>query len=113
MSGPKKTTGIAEVTALGEISLDGEFESSDGLNLRARVLVINPGGVVAVHAHDKRPGIAYILEGEMTEHRSSHVNPLVRKAGDSAFEKTGVVHWWENTGNIPAKAIVVDIIRSQ
>ncbi len=45
--------------------------------------------------------------------KSSHADPLVRKAGDSAFEKTGVVHWWENTGNIPAKAIVVDIIRPQ
>jgi len=108
--GPTKTSGIRGVDLLGSVSLDGEFTTSDGLMLRARELVIEPGGIVAVHQHDNRPGVAYIIEGEMTEHRSSESGPVVKAAGDTAFERSGVVHWWENTGSVPARALVVDIL---
>ena len=111
-SGPSKTSGITSVDVIGEISLDGEFKSSDGLKMRVRELVIEPGGVVAVHQHDNRPGAAYIIEGEMTEHRSSEPGPVVKKAGDTAMERSGVIHWWENTGDVPARALVVDIVQA-
>ena len=109
-NGPKKTSGIGGVTVVGTVSLDGEFESSDGLTMRVRELIINPGGLVAVHEHNNRPGVAYILKGEMTEHRSSVEKPIVKTAGTTAMERSGVVHWWENTGSEPAHALVVDII---
>ena len=108
--GPAKTSGIAGVKKLGQVSLDGEFVASDGLVMRVRELVINPGGVVAVHQHEKRPGVAYIIEGEMTEYRSSESGPVSKAAGSVAFERSGVVHWWKNTGSKPAKALVVDIV---
>jgi quercetin dioxygenase-like cupin family protein len=111
--GPTETTGIASVEKIGSVSLDGEFKSSDGLMMRVRELVIEPGGIVAVHQHTNRPGAAYIIEGEMTEHRSSESGPVVKKAGSTAMERSGVVHWWENTGSIPARALVVDIIAAQ
>jgi len=111
--GPTETSGIAGVEMLGTVSLDGEFATSDGLMMRVRELVIDPGGVVAVHQHDNRPGVAYIIEGEMTEHRSSESGPVVKAAGDTAFERSGVIHWWENTGDAPARALVVDIVPAE
>lgn len=111
--GPTETSGIGGVELLGSVSLDGEFDSSDGLTMRVRELVINPGGIVAVHQHDNRPGVAYIIEGEMTEHRSSEDAGIVKPAGAVAMERSGVTHWWENTGSTAARALVVDIIPAE
>lgn len=108
--GPKQNQGVLSVTALGAVSLDGEFAGVDGRQLRAREILIAPGGRVAVHQHDQRPGLAYILEGEATEHRSDRAEPVVHGPGSVAFEKSGVIHWWENTGDVPMKAVVVDIV---
>lgn len=113
VEGPTRTSGIASVKVIGGVSLDGEFQSSDGLMLRVRELVIDPGGVVAVHQHDKRPGAAYIIEGEMTEYRASESGPVVKTAGSTAMERSGVVHWWENTGKTAARALVVNIVSKQ
>lgn len=112
-AGPKKTTGVRSVKEIGTVSLDGEFKSSDGLRMRVRELIIEPGGIVAVHQHTNRPGAAYIIEGEMTEHRSSETGPVVKSAGQTAMERSGVIHWWENTGAIAARALVVDIVPAQ
>jgi quercetin dioxygenase-like cupin family protein len=79
--GPQENRGVKSVTALGDIGLDGEFESPDDRVLRARELVIEPGGRVAVHQHQGRPGLAYILEGEIVEHRNDEPEPVVRGAG--------------------------------
>ena len=112
LDGPTKTQGIASVVELASIALGDEFDGMSGQQFRVRELVIEPGGIVAVHQHQQRPGIAYILEGEMVEHRSDHDAPLVRKAGDIAVERTGVSHWWENRSDQPARALVVDILPS-
>ncbi|MEM1079166.1 MAG: cupin domain-containing protein [Pseudomonadota bacterium] len=112
-TGPTETSGIRSVALLDTVSLDGEFDSSDGLMMRVRELVIEPGGIVAVHQHTNRPGAAYIIEGEMTEHRSSEEGALVKSAGDTAMERSGVIHWWENTGDTAARALVVDIVKAE
>ena len=111
--GPTKTSGIGGVKVLGTMPLDGEFNSSDRLMMRVRELLIEPGGIVAVHEHNNRPGAAYIIEGEMTEHRSTEKSPVVKKVGDVALERSGVVHWWENTGATEARALVVDIVATE
>ena len=108
--GPDKTSGIAGVNKLGTAALDGEFDSPAGLVLRAREIIFEPGGVVAAHQHDGRPGVAFIIEGELTEHRAGMDGPVVRKAGDVAFEQTGVTHWWRNDSGKAARALVVDIV---
>jgi len=81
-----------------------------GRVLRAREIVIAPGGVIAVHEHNTRPGVAYILEGEIVEHRNDSDKPVLRRPGDAAFERTGVAHWWENRSDKPVRALVVDIV---
>ena len=111
--GPTKSSGISAVNVLGTLPLDGEFKSSNGLVMRVREIVTEPGGVVAVHQHNNRPGIAYVLSGEMTEHRASDPTSNIKKTGDVAMESSGVVHWWENRGSVPSRAIVVDIVPAQ
>jgi quercetin dioxygenase-like cupin family protein len=108
--GPSANQGIESVRLLGSVPLAGEIEGGGGKVLRARELLIAPGGVVAVHQHDQRPGVAYILEGEMTEFRGESGEPIVHRAGSTALEWSGVTHWWENRSGKPARALVVDIV---
>ncbi|QKT03544.1 cupin domain-containing protein [Ectothiorhodospiraceae bacterium 2226] len=111
--GPAENRGIEDVSRLGGVDLGREFEGLAGRELRAREIVIAPGGVIGVHEHDRRPGMAYILEGEIVEHRSDAQEPLLRRAGEAAFEWSGVVHWWENRSNTPVRALVVDIVPAE
>lgn len=110
-AGPEATHGVESVRDLGALPLAGEFDAPpDDRILRARELTIAPGGVVAVHEHNQRPGVAYILEGELFEHRSDRDEPERRQQGDTAFEYTGLLHWWENRSDAPARALVIDIV---
>lgn len=111
--GPTETRGISGVEALGRVSLAGEIPDDSERSLRARELTIAPGGIVAVHQHEQRPGVAYILEGEMVEHRNDRDEPVLRQAGDAAFERSGVTHWWENVGDTEVRALVVDIVPTE
>jgi len=110
LEGPTKTHGIEGVKTLVELSLGSEFPGLDGQQMRARELVVGAGAVVAVHQHEKRPGFAYMLEGEMVEHRNDTEGAIVRRVGDVAIERTGVSHYWENKSGKVARAIVVDIV---
>ncbi len=110
MEGPTETSGIESSVVLGSIPLNNDFPALEGRVLRARVVTLSPGGTVAIHQHDARPGIAYVLEGEVTEHRNDTEGALVRRAGDAAFEQSGIVHWWQNDSTKPVRVIVVDIV---
>ena len=109
-TGPVENRHVLSVTPVGQVDLGPEFAGLEGRVLRAREVVVGAGGVIAVHEHDQRPGMAYILEGEIVEHRNDHPEPLTRRAGDAAFERSGVVHWWENRTDQPVRALVVDIV---
>jgi quercetin dioxygenase-like cupin family protein len=111
--GPKETKGIESSTILGAVSLDDEFENLDGHILRARIVTVLPGGVVGVHQHESRPGMAYILEGQLTEYRNDETEPKTRSEGAASFEKTGVIHWWINESPNKAKVLVVDIVSEE
>lgn len=111
--GPAETQGIESSVMLGSIPLRDDFPALDGRLLRARVVTLLPGGTVQAHEHDARPGVAYILEGELIEYRNDSTVPIVRGPGDASFEKSGVVHWWINEGPEKARAIIVDIVREE
>ena len=110
LGGPTKTSGIESSELLASLALGEDFPSLDGRVMRARVVTIAPGGEIAVHRHEARPGIAYILEGELTETRSDEGGPIVRTPGMVSVEKSGIVHWWRNNGTSSARALVVDIV---
>ena len=108
--GPTHTQGVLAVKRLGAQSLGQDFSAMQGRELRLRELTIAPGGSIALHQHDQRPGVAYVLQGQMTERRGLGFSPRVIGPGEVAFEATGVSHWWRNEGTTPAKALVVDIV---
>lgn len=106
---PTAQVGVA-VRRLGGQPLEHDFRALQGRELRLRALTIAPGGSITLHRHDQRPGVAYILEGQMTEWRGPGFTPRVIGPGEAVFEVTGVSHWWRNQGTTPARALVVDIV---
>ena len=109
LSGPTETHGVESVESIGEVDLAAEFPAMAGRQMRARIFTIAPGGVVAQHTHKARPGYAYILSGQIVEHRNDADDPIIRKPGDVAIEQTGVAHWWENESSAPVRVLVIDI----
>lgn len=107
--GPKESKGVSVPEVVGSIPLKIDFPSLEGRILRARTITLDPGGVIAVHKHEGRPGIAYILEGEIVEHRSDSKEPIVLRKGDVTLESPGLIHWMENKGDVPARVVAVDI----
>ncbi len=106
---PTAQAGVV-VRRLGGQPLDHDFRALQGQELRLRELTIAPGGSITLHRHDQRPGVAYILKGQMTEWRGPGFTPRVIGPGEAVFEATGVSHWWRNEGTTPARALVVDIV---
>jgi quercetin dioxygenase-like cupin family protein len=74
-----------------------------------RRLVIEPGGVIAWHAHDQVQGMAIVISGEMTEIRNSCMDPMRYRAGDVAIEDAGTAHGWRNDGDVAAVVIVAHL----
>ena len=97
---------------LGMIDLSNEFESLKGRMLRARLITIEPGGSVAWHEHQQRPGVAYLINGSLVEIRDDGQGPrkILRRPGDAVFESTGVLHGWNNISSVPVTTLVVDLI---
>lgn len=64
-----ETKGVT-VKLLATVDLGPEIEGMDGRQLRMRMVTIEPGGVFGpIHDHKDRPGIVYILQGTITDHR--------------------------------------------
>ena len=97
---------------LGTVDLGPEIEGMEGRELRMRMVTIEPGGVYGpLHDHVDRPGIVYILEGTITDHRdgvSTEYGPGLGWPEDHA-----TLHWLENRGDVAAVEISVDIVRKQ
>lgn len=106
--GPSETTGVF-TNVRGAIELAGYSDALLEGSLRVREVTVEPGGRIAVHAHDERPAVVYVVEGELVEHRSDSPGPIVRGQDDVYLEGPGVVHWLENVAQQPARAITVDI----
>lgn len=110
VKGPTETHGIESSEILGSIGLGEDFEALQGRSLRVRRVTVAPGAVVGVHQHTTRPGVLYMLEGELVEVRNDSDEPVTRRKGDTSFEKGGVIHWWRNDSGKTAIALVVDIV---
>ena len=106
-----ETKGVS-VRLVGSVDLGPEIEGMAGRHLRMRMVTIEPGGVLGpIHDHKDRPGIVYILQGTITDHRdgvSQEYGP-----GLGWPEDRHTTHWLENRGAIPAVEISVDIVRQE
>jgi quercetin dioxygenase-like cupin family protein len=104
-----ETRGVT-TTFLGAVDLGAEIEGMAGRQLRMRMVTIDPGGVFGpVHDHKDRPGIVYILQGTITDHRDGVATDYGPGVGWPEDRNTH--HWLENRGTIPAVEISVDIVR--
>ena len=105
-----ETKGVT-VELLSTVALGPEIEGMEGLQLRTRMVTIEPGGVFGpVHDHRGRPGTVYVLQGTITDHRDgvdTDYGPGVGWPEDHA-----TLHWLENRGSVPAVEISVDIVAS-
>jgi quercetin dioxygenase-like cupin family protein len=67
---PPETKGVT-AELLATVDLGPEIEGMAGRQLRMRMVTIEPGGVFGpIHDHKGRPGIVYILQGAITDHRN-------------------------------------------
>ncbi len=97
------------VELLATVDLGAEIEGMAGRQLRMRKVTIEPGGAFGpIHDHIGRPGLVYILQGTITDHR----NGIAREYGPGVGwpEDRNTLHWLENRGKTAAVEISVDII---
>src|SRR4051812_20688381 len=83
---------------LSDVDLGAEIEGMAGRKLRMRKVTIEPGGVFGpTHDHIGRPGLVYILQGTITDHR----NGEAREYGPGVAwpEDRLTLHWLENSGS--------------
>ncbi len=104
-----ETKGVT-VSLLATLDLGPEIEGMEGRQLRMRMVTIEPGGVFGpLHDHQDRPGMVYILQGTITDHR----NGVSKEYGPGVGwpEDKNTTHWLENRGTTPAVEISVDLVR--
>ena len=103
-----ETRGVT-VTLLATVDLGAEIEGLVGRQMRMRLVTIAPGGVFGpVHDHKGRPGLVYVLQGTITDHRDGVATEYGPGVGWP--EDRNTTHWLENKGTTPAVEISVDIV---
>ena len=106
-----ETKGVT-VKLLSTLDLGLEIEGMTGRQFRMRMVTIEPGGVFGpLHDHIDRPGLVYILQGTITDHRDGVATEYGPGLGWP--EDRNTLHWLENRGTIPAVEISVDIVRQE
>ncbi len=104
-----ETKGVT-VELLAALDLGPEIEGLAGRQLRMRMVTIVPGGVFGpIHDHKDRPGMVYILQGTITDHRNGKFKDYGPGLGWPEDGNTS--HWLENRGTTPAVEISVDIVK--
>ncbi len=106
--GPSAPKGVVD-TVISSIDL-GQGYGIEGRLLRARRLVIQPGGIVPWHGHGERPANIFVLEGQITEFRSNCAVPIVHKKGDVVAETGQIFHWWRNDSRGKVVLLSSDIL---
>ena len=82
--------------------------------LRTRRLTIAPHGIVPTHAHDDRPSIVYVMNGELIEHNALCAVPIRHVAGEWSPEfGPGHKHWWENPTDETVVVLSSDVVPFQ
>jgi quercetin dioxygenase-like cupin family protein len=108
---PSEHKGL-KVEALGVIP-EQSMEKQIGLTghkLQLRAITIEPGGQIAKHSHESRPGLVKVISGTWTEGRPGGETEFAASQPVGILEDSETVHWFWNRGSEPATAIVCDIV---
>lgn len=103
---PAKSSGLAG-SLLSEMPLAPEFQATEGRIFRMRRLTLEPGGVVGLHSHERRPSVEYVMAGTATEFRDGKTMTVTK--GDVIAADHEVTHWWRNGGDETVVILAVDI----
>jgi len=106
-----ETKGV-KVELLTTVDLGPEIVGMAGRQLRMRMVTIEPGGIFGpIHDHKGRPGVVYIVQGTITDHRSG----IDKNYGPGVGwpEDKNTIHWLENKGTTTVVEISVDIVRKE
>lgn len=97
---------------LATFDLGAEIEGMEGRQFRMRMFTFEPGAVFGpLHDHRDRPGMVFVLQGTITDHRDGNATDY--RPGVGWPEDRNTSHWLENRGAVPAVEISVDIVRSE
>ncbi|MFN2582737.1 MAG: cupin domain-containing protein [Candidatus Dormibacteria bacterium] len=97
---------------LKTLDLGPAIESMTGQQLRMRMFTFEPGAAFGpIHDHKGRPGIVFILQGTITDHRNGVATDYGPGVGWPEDRHT--THWLENRGADPAVEISVDVVRQE
>ena len=103
-----ETRGVSS-ELLATIDLGAELEGMVGRKLRMRLFTFEPGAVFGpLHDHVGRPGLVYILQGTITDHRDGSATDYGPGLGWP--EDRNTMHWLENRGTEAAVEVSVDIV---
>src|SRR5262245_39403778 len=80
--GPPKEHKGYKAESLAVLDLGPELDGMQGRQLRLRLLTIEPGGWIALHAHKDRPAVARVVQGALVDHIEGRP-PKERKEGES------------------------------
>lgn len=96
---------------LGSIDLGAEVPALAGHQLRMRLFTFAPGAVFGpLHDHKGRPGLVYVLQGTITDHRDGRATEYGPGLGWP--EDHATLHWLENRGPGTAVEVSVDIVKT-
>jgi quercetin dioxygenase-like cupin family protein len=102
------TQGVTQ-ELLGSVDLGPEIEGMDGRELRMRLFTFEPGAVFGpMHDHKGRPGIVFVLQGTITDHRDGVATDYGPGVGWPEDRTT--MHWLENRGATTAIEVSVDVV---
>lgn len=106
-----ETSGVTS-ELLGTVDLGAEFGGMAGRRLRMRRFTFEPGAVFGpLHDHKGRPGLVFVLEGTITDHRDGGTTDYGPGLGWP--EDRNTLHWLENRGTVRAVEISVDIVSEE
>jgi uncharacterized cupin superfamily protein len=107
---PTKHKGIS-VSKLGVIPKESMARQTglEGYVLQLRIATIEPGGQIARHRHDTRPGLVYAFEGSLIEGRPDGEHEFSAGGEKAMLEDYETDHWIYNRTDKPVKFFICDL----
>ena len=102
---PTESQGVS-LDVLQQFDLEPQIAAMAGYDIRMRKITFAPGATFAQHSHAIRPGLVYILEGEILDVRGD--DRRVYKAGQHWMEDATTDHWLANISDKPVTFIMID-----
>jgi len=106
---PTEPKGLKVIKAVA-LDLGPQIPEMQGRRLGARVVLIEPGGHFVMHSHKDRPGMAYIVQGVLTEHGVGGTTD--HRPGDIMVENKDTTHWIQNNGKEQVLFLAIDITKT-